>query len=259
MVGVLALGQGLEWAAWLVCLGTDSWWLRVCSSVRLGLFAMDWCGGGDRDVGRTLFYSSSGTRDLSLFGLVLPLLLILRLPLGFDQLLVLKLQRITTTLSSVVLDLVGLPHAVNNNVIQLSTRELFVAEACSGIQSVFTLMFLAVTIVVMNRRVLWIAPLFILVSNVLAVATNVVRVCVIAMADVWGGIDLTKGWPHELVGYGALTIGILFLLSFDQLIHTLLHPIKADSGGRNPLVRLWNAIVGGEYDEDIDHDRPKQA
>ena len=69
-----------------------------------------------------------------MIGLALPLVMLINLPLGYDQLLTMRLQQITSGLSSVMLDVLAIPHALNNNVIQLATRELFVAEACSGLQ-----------------------------------------------------------------------------------------------------------------------------
>ncbi|WP_222435447.1 exosortase U [Allorhodopirellula solitaria] len=181
----------------------------------------------------------------SLLGLALPLLLLIRLPLGYDQLLVIELQRITTVLSSLILDVVGIPHAVDHNVIQLPGRELFVAEACSGIQSVFTLAFLSTLLIAIYRRRLWLAPFYLAIALVLAVAGNVLRVTMVAIADTWWGLDWASGWSHDLLGYTTLGLSSLFLVSFDQLIVSFLHPTIKSSGvsDHNPVIRFWNWIV----------------
>jgi exosortase len=195
-----------------------------------------------------LLASMRGPADRSLVGLVLPLVLLIRLPLGYDQLLVIQLQSITSGLASVFLDLLAIPHAVANNVITLATRELFVAEACSGIQSVFTLTFIATLLVIVHRRPLWLTPVYIVIAILLAVAANTARVTTVAVGEAWFALDWATGWQHELVGYIALALATLFLLSFDQLITGMLHPIDPHNDveyEENPLIRLWNYMIDG--------------
>lgn len=244
---VLRLPQGLlNWS--FILIGV----VAVGSGV---LLASPWLGTvGATSLIAAFFLAHRSKSQGSLIVLTLPLLLVIRPPLGLDQILVLKLQQITTTLSSVVLDLVGIPHTISNNVIELVSRELFVAEACSGVQSVFTLMFIGTVIVVLNRRISWLVFLYAAVSIVLAIFTNVLRVSTVAMADHFAGMDLATGWQHEIIGYVALLIGILFLLSFDQLVHTLMHPVDSKSGSGNVVIALWNLVVGERYDDDLDQE-----
>jgi exosortase len=190
--------------------------------------------------------SMEGEYDESLIGLALPLFLIIRLPLGYDQIMVIRLQQITTSFSSVLLDLLAIPHAVANNVLQLTSRELFVAEACSGIQSVFTMLFLATLLIAVMRRPLWLLPVYVLIGVVLAITANVVRVTTVAVGDAWFAVDLAEGWPHELIGYVALILGALLLLSFDQLVVSMLHPVESagPDAEPNPIIEFWNFMVG---------------
>ena len=185
-----------------------------------------------------LLYSMRGPNDNTLLVLALPLFTLVQL-VRADVLLVLYLQNITTWMSSVMLDLFAVPHAVANNVIQLSDRELFVAEACSGIQSVFTLSFLALLMVAWHRRRIWMAPLYLGIAFLLAVFANVIRVTVVALAANSYQIDLAEGWPHEILGYIALALAFAFLLSFDYLVATVLHQIPEETEF-NPFVIAWN-------------------
>ncbi len=238
--GVFRAPRG--WIGWvLVALGITgivaslllpSAWLAGVAFVLLAVACLD---------------AMSGPDDRRLVGVGLPLLMLIQLPVGLDRMLIIRLQNATTELSSVVLDIMTVPHAVSGNVIQLASRELFVAEACSGIQSVFTLAFLACVIVAWNRRRLWLTPLYLLIAIVLAVAGNVFRVTAIAAASAWWGADLASGWQHEMIGYLALGAAGLLLLSFDQLVITLLHP-TAGGGPEtadNPIIRGWNYLVAG--------------
>lgn len=189
--------------------------------------------------------SMRGRSGGSLLMLALPLLLLVRLPMGYDQLLVIELQRITTALSSVLLDVVRVPHAVDHNVIQLPGRELFVAEACSGIQSVFTLAFLSTLLIAIYQRRLWLAPFYLAIALVLAVAGNVLRVTMVAIAEIWWGLDWATGWTHDLLGYTTLGLSALFLVSFDQWIVCFLRPTRKSSRAskHNPVIQLWNWLV----------------
>lgn len=187
-----------------------------------------------------MLYAMRGPDDRSLLILALPLLTLVQL-IRADTLLVLSLQNVTTWMSSVLLDALTVPHAVANNVIQLADRELFVAQACSGIQSVFTLGFLALLVVAWRRRRIWMAPIYLVIAGLLAVFANVIRVTIVAVAASSYEADLAQGWPHELLGYVALTIAFGFLLSFDCLIATLLHEVP-DETDFNPLVMAWNFV-----------------
>ncbi|MCD0461695.1 exosortase U [Roseiconus lacunae] len=189
-----------------------------------------------------------GPYDRTLLVTALPLFTVIQL-VRLDTLLVIRLQRITTWFSSVLLDGLAIPHAVANNVIQLADRELFVAEACSGIQSVFTLGFLALSVVAWKRRRVWTAPIYLAIACLLAVFSNVVRVTVVALAASLYEIDLAEGWSHELLGYVALGLAFAFLLSFDFLMTTIFHEVPSESEF-NPLVSGWNqiAIRRGEDD-----------
>ncbi|EMI24740.1 exosortase U [Rhodopirellula europaea] len=186
-----------------------------------------------------------GPHDKSLLILALPLLLLIRLPLGYDQLLVIQLQHLTTMMSSLLLDVLSIPHAVTRNVIELPSRELFVAEACSGIQSVFTMAFLSTLIVAINRRKLWLAPFYLFIALILAAGGNVLRVTMVAVADQWMSLDLASGWAHDILGYTTLAISAFFLWSFDGMIMTLMHVTgtTSDEQPDNPVLHLWNWFV----------------
>ncbi len=198
--------------------------------------------------------SNFGRDGRVLSPLILPLIMLIRLPLGYDKLLVIRLQSITTDLSSVMLDIIGIPHDASANIIRLANKELFVAEACSGIQSVFTLAFIAIALVTLLNRRIWLAPVYILIAIFLAVAANVMRVTSVAVGQAWYGVDLSEGWLHDLIGYVALLVAVLFLLSFDQLVMTLLHPVDPaeDESVPNPLITAWNWLVSSEDQQKSD-------
>jgi exosortase/archaeosortase family protein len=121
-------------------------------------------------------------------------------------------------------------------------------------------MFLATLLVAIYRRPVWLAPVYLAIAALLAVAANVLRVSVVAMGDVWLSIDLAEGWQHELVGYTALCLSALLLLSFDHLLTALLHPVDpVVDGEHNVLITAWNFMVGDEHHDDAVGNRQHSA
>jgi exosortase len=179
--------------------------------------------------------------------LSIPLLLMIRAPRGYDALLVTWLQGITTRISSFMLDLFSVPHLVQGNVIELADRELFVAEACSGVQSAFTIAFISLFVIVWHRRPLVLIPLYLLISLMWAVICNTLRVTVIAIAAAYAQVDLSTGFVHDLIGYAALVIAILLTLSTDVLLSLLFRPILGDGAWEeNPIALVWNWMFAND-------------
>jgi exosortase len=198
--------------------------------------------------GAALLWSSFDGDGKRLIGLALPLAMVVHLPLGLDHLLIVKLQQVTTKITAVLLDRLSVPHMTTGNVIGLVNRELFVAEACSGIQSVFTLLFIASFLVAYRKYPLWFAPPLWLAALVMAVLGNSLRVAIVALASVWMEKDWTAGVSHELVGYASLGVATLLLLAFDQFLQAMFHPIRSvgrfnPAASKNALVKAWDKWV----------------
>jgi len=187
-----------------------------------------------------------------MFYLCIPLLLLIRLPLNYDVLIITSLQSLTTRLSSFVLDLASVPHLARGNVIELADRELFVAEACSGVQSAFTIAFIALLIAAWHRRPLILIPAYLAIAIVWAVLCNTLRVTVIAFAAANSQIDLSSGFAHEAIGYGTLVLAGLLTLSTDSLLAVLFHTIGDESEDvSNGFVSVWEWLFGTSTAESI--------
>ena len=90
----------------------------------------------------------------NLWPCALPLFVFLKLPCNFDYVLITKLQQYSAIYTSRLLDLAGLGHHMNGVVISIpGMKDYGIEEACSGIQSFFTLMLVAMIFVVASRRV----------------------------------------------------------------------------------------------------------
>jgi exosortase len=190
----------------------------------------------DREANRSLAYLA-----------ILPWLT-LKLPLGYDLTVIQWLQTATTRLASrVLLDLSYL-HVRQGNVLQFPTKTFLVEEACSGVQSLFTLLFLAALLCCWKRRGLVHMVALFVAAFAVAGIMNLLRVLAVAMLWESVQIDFSTGWPHELLGHAVLLVATGLLWSADAFFFLLDAPVS--SKGRLPSyvaakVAWWNRIFGG--------------
>lgn len=179
---------------------------------------------------------------------VLPLTIIIRPPFDGDQQLIQALQIRTTTAVSLLLDSLQIAHIRVGNVLEMSSgTKLGVAEACSGVQSFYAMLFIAAFIgLSRNYRLIYVV-LLMSVGTFWAFAMNVCRVLVVALADVLAGVDLVTGWQHELVGYVTMLLAIPMLLSTDRLLEFIFSGVPDDPAQYrqvNIFVLAWNHLFG---------------
>ncbi len=172
-------------------------------------------------------------------------------PLGFDFWLITRLQSSTSLMASRVMDLLGILHLMEGNVLVLPGHRMLVDEACSGVNSVLVLLALTGLYVVAVRRPLIWAALLLASSIAWAWAGNTVRVTTIAIAQAWFDVDLTSGWQHEVLGYVTISLALAWLASTDYVLRFFLSPIRlkgldlSDFAERStPLTGAWNWLVG---------------
>jgi len=242
-------------------------------------------------------------RSHSLWTAALPLFVFLPLPFRWDTTLITTLQRQSAWLTSRLLDLLGLGHYLDGTQIHVPGKAGYGVEAaCSGVQSFFTLLFIAIVMMVVFRRIktnlaggsilvilgivsmlasiplpfmFYIGIAFILwgllgframaiiyAAVFWAMFINVLRILLIPVLDVNGIADLTHGFGHILLGWGALAIGLALLLSTDQLLLFLFGPVDTEMGELGPfgklITKFWNQLVSGQEELDSDDKKKKR-
>jgi exosortase len=222
---LLLLTAAVLWSPWFASAGF--WLLLLALAISRK----------DKDTGSSLAYLA-----------FLPLLAV-RLPANIDLLVIQALQDLTSRVASNILNLVGCLHLREGNVITLTSRTLLVEEACSGVQSLFTLLFLAVLICCWLRRRPFHAVLVIGSSFFFAGVMNVLRVVTVALAEYWWQKDLATGWSHELLGYAALALAAALVYNFDLFLLTFTATVpdggldKPGVAFRNPCVAAFNWLI----------------
>jgi len=147
---------------------------------------------------------------------ILYLLFMVPLPYIVYDAFAFPLKLIVTRLSVDFLQLVGITVQREGNFILFPSVTLEVADACSGIRSLLSLLALSVAyafILPTTRIKRWI---IILVALPLAILTNALRVIVTGiLAQHWGGAA-AEGFFHEFTGVAAfaLAMGLLFAVGW---------------------------------------------
>jgi len=164
------------------------------------------------------------------------LLFMVPLPAPWVAALVVPLLEFVTVSSVAVLRAVGVGVVREGSVIGLPSGEsLFVAEACSGLTSLVTLLPIAVLIA-------WLAPLstvrrLVLVALVVPVAmtANLLRVVATVLgSEAFGARAMTEEPAHSLLGLSVYAVGCLALLAFSRWLAPASQP-KARSEAK-PVV-----------------------
>ena len=229
----------------LVCLGASV----ILFSPWVGAVATVFSGGG------LLLLLAGRAAFRQLISVWLFLWLVIPPPFRLDDQLIRLLQSLTARCCGTLLEMMGIEHLLAGNVFRLPDREMFVAEACSGINSQLVLIAASVLLVIVLRRAWLHAVLLIAASVFWSVVVNTVRVTLIVLAAVRWDIDLSGGWQHQVLGHALALAGLLLLLSTDQLTAGLLASVldfrRAQMKGEHdraplasdPLSRLWNALI----------------
>ena len=234
--GVLAK---LLLAADLACLGfgvfKPSPWLVVLGMM-FGIAA--WClASAERGFQRSLLYLA-----------LLPALT-LRLPNDMDTQLIQWLQNRTTAFASGIGHRIDLIHYSEGNVLSVPGKTFLVAEACSGVKSLFTILFIAALVICMKRRPPLHGMVLLLCGMGTAGLMNVARVLSVISVWGWKRIDLSTGLIHDVLGYASLAVAAGILLSADAFFDVFSAPVPdfqrpgIISQYRNPLTWLWNQWI----------------
>jgi len=133
----------------------------------------------------------------------------------------LSLQLIASALSELMLDSLGYTVLRNGNLLELAGQKLSVAEACSGIRSLFSLLFLVVTYLYFHEDRSWRRWLVLAATVPTAILVNALRIVVTGAVGEYdpvfalGLFHASAGWVLSLAGFVTLMV-----------IHLLLHKVN---------------------------------
>ena len=164
-------------------------------------------------------WAVAGTRLLQPLALPLAFLVLMIPPPRFVLYELLPRLKLAVTDTAVwILQSAGMTVLAEGNKIVLPEYTLFVADACSGLTSVVTMLPIACTLAYFMTRGVW-RRLVVVASVVpLAMAGNVVRVLVtVKMVSEIGG-EAAQGLLHESFGVATYAIGTLALVGIARML-----------------------------------------
>jgi len=229
---VLALGGAQLLVAWLA---SEYFTMRSSLIVVLAGLVLFWFG---RDI---------------LKWMALPLgYLIFMVPLPYIvyDMLAFPLKLFVTKASVEFLRLVGVVVLREGNIIMFPTTTLEVADACSGIRSLMSLLALAVAYAFFVQTSTIRRWIIIVAAVPVAIATNALRVIITGILAQWWGGRAAEGFFHEFAGMVVFLLAIVLLVMVGFLVKGRLEngagtahsvvpsPVPATGAGAAPAPRL---------------------
>ena len=144
------------------------------------------------------------------------LLLVIPLPALVLNRVSFPLQLLASRTAETALSAAGVPVLREGNVIVLPHGALEVAQACSGIRSLSSLIALALIVAPPGRRALFAA-----LAVPVAVVANAVRVAGTGLAAAWFGQWAAEGFFHTFSGWLMFVVALAALVACGRAIETL--------------------------------------
>ena len=146
------------------------------------------------------------------------LLLMVPLPAIIFNKIAFPLQLVASQVGETVIAAAGIPVVREGNVLQLPTRDLEVAEACSGIRSLVSLLMLAIVLGYFTERRTGARALIALAAVPIAIAANAARVAGTGIASELISPAAAEGFFHSFSGWLMFIVAFAALLLVQRLI-----------------------------------------
>ena len=150
------------------------------------------------------------------------LLLMIPIPNILLNQIALPLQLLASRMASSVLPLFGVPVLREGNVLNLSVMSLEVAEACSGIRSLMSLVTLAIIYGYFAERRILVRILLALAAVPIAVASNSFRIIGTGLLVQFWSPDKAEGFFHTFQGWLIFVVSMLLLLGTHRILLRLM-------------------------------------
>jgi exosortase D (VPLPA-CTERM-specific) len=160
------------------------------------------------------------------------------------------LQIFASKLATLSLQTVGVPALREGNQIYLPHITLEVAQACSGIRSLISLLTLSIMYGYLTEDRNWVRVLLACASVPIAVVANVFRIFITGLVGQWDP-DKAQGFYHEFQGWLVFVVALALLFTLHRVINAIWQPAPVPSLPRQPLsnniaaspapIPLWSA------------------
>jgi exosortase len=146
------------------------------------------------------------------------LLLMIPIPALILSQVTFPLQLLVSRVSADALELLRVPVALEGNILRLAAMPLEVAEACSGIRSLISMVTLAVIYGFLMERRIWVRWLLAFASVPIAIAANSVRIIGTGLLVQYWDAQKAEGYFHASWGIIIFVVSLLLLYAVHGLI-----------------------------------------
>jgi exosortase D (VPLPA-CTERM-specific) len=146
------------------------------------------------------------------------LFLMIPIPNLILQQITFPLQLLASRLATGFLELVGVPVLREGNLIVLAKMPLDVAEACSGIRSLLTLITLAIIYGYLMETRIWVRVVLACLAVPIAVVANSLRIFGTGLLVQFWDPDKAEGFFHGFEGWLIFVVALLMLFALHRLI-----------------------------------------
>jgi len=147
------------------------------------------------------------------------LLFLIPLPAFFVEMLTGPLKHYVSVLVENILYWSGYPIARTGVMLSIGPYQLLVADACSGLNSMFSLSALGLFYTYLVQRTSWTHNLILLTSIIpIAFFANVIRVILLVLITYYFGDEAGQGFAHTLSGMALFLIALMSFLVVDGAI-----------------------------------------
>ena len=167
-------------------------------------------------VGCVLYVGGKEWLKILSFPLAL-LLFMIPIPQILYARLTLSLQMLASQLGELLIGWMGIPVIRTGNLLQLPSQTLDIADACSGIRSLLSLIFLSLVYAYFTDKRPWMRSALLIATVPIAIGANAIRV---ALTGLLSEINtkLAQGTYHEMEGYVVFIVALAALLVTHRLI-----------------------------------------
>ena len=168
-------------------------------------------------AGLVLFIGGWGHLRILAFPLAFMLLMVPLPEIIFNRI-AFPLQMLASRIGESAIAVSGVPVLREGNVLMLPGRTLEVAEACSGIRSLITLIMLAIVLGYFTERRVPVRVIIVLAAIPIAVFANAARVAGTGLASYWISPAAAEGFFHTFSGWIVFVVAFAALLIFHRAI-----------------------------------------
>lgn len=146
------------------------------------------------------------------------LLLMIPIPAIIFNQVAFPLQLLASQFGTQMLSVAGIPVLREGNVIVLAKTSLEVAEACSGIRSLISLLTLGIVLGYFTDRRMWVRSTVAIATVPIAIVTNGLRVAGTGVAAHYYGPQAAEGFFHAFSGWLMFVVALLLVFAVQRTV-----------------------------------------